>query len=157
MMGIQGGRIELQLFCALTDEEVQSRGLMLGETVSAIDQTQAARTSAMKDFKERIVGLNERQRDLARVIRERSEERMVSCAVRFHTPCEGMKRIIRMDTGEMVREESMTSSEKQLNLFAAQQEFERFMDSQELNRVAEDPPARLDDMPDPLEPPDPSP
>jgi hypothetical protein len=80
----------------------------------------------MKEFKERLVGLNEQQRKLARVIRGRVELRMVQCAVLFHAPLEGVKRIVRMDTGEVVREEPMTDSEKQLNLFAAQSEFERF-------------------------------
>jgi hypothetical protein len=137
-MAIQEGRIELELFCTLIDDEVRSRGLMLGETIWAIDDTNSARTAAMKEFKERLVGLNEQQRKLARIIRERAEQRMVSCAVQFHTPCEGIKRIVRIDTGEMVREEPMTNSEKQLNLFAAQSDFERFMESQKIDRVDRD-------------------
>lgn len=129
-MAIQQGRIELELPCALTDEEVQSRGRMLSETIWEIDDTEAARTSAMKKFKERLTGLNEQQRKLATAIRERVEKRMVQCAVLFHDPCEGIKRVVRLDTGEMVREEPMTDSEKQLNLFAAQAEFASFMQSQ---------------------------
>lgn len=121
---------ELELPCALTDEEVYSRSRMLGETVSLIDDTQAARTAAMKEFKERLVGLNETQRKLARIIRDRVESRMVRCVVRFHSPGEGMKRTVRTDTGEMVREEAMTESEKQLNLFAGQRAFDEYMESQ---------------------------
>jgi hypothetical protein len=121
---------ELELPCTLTDEEVQSRGRMPCETIWAIDETQAARTAAMKEFKERLVGLNETQRKLARVIRNRVENRMVRCLLQFHVPCEGTKRVLRMDTGEVVREEPMTDQEKQLNLFAAQQEFEKFMQNQ---------------------------
>ena len=49
------------------------------------------------------------------------------CAVMYHVPCEGQKRIVRTDTGEQVREEAMTEAEKQLNLFAAQAEFDEFM------------------------------
>jgi hypothetical protein len=129
-MTLQQKRIEMELPCALTDEEVQSRGRMLGETIWAIDETQAARTSAMKEFKERLVGLNEMQRKLAGSIRDRMENRMVGCALQFHTPGEGMKRTVRLDTGEVVREEPMSEAEKQLNLFAAQADFERFMESQ---------------------------
>ena len=137
--GFQGGaRIELALFCMLTDEEVQSRGLMLGETISAIDDTNTARSVAMKEYKERLTGYVELQRKLARIIRERSEERMVACWVIFHAPAEGMKRIIRSDTGEVVREEEMTSSEKQLNLFAGQQDFKEFMEGQGLVDPPED-------------------
>lgn len=140
MTAIQGGQLELELPCMLTDEEVQSRGRMLGETIWSIDETNTARTEAMKKFKERLVGLNEQQRKLARIIRNRVEPRMVHCAVRFHMPCEGMKRIVRMDTGEVVREEQMTDSEKQLNLFAAQQEFERFMEGQGVDQAQAEPP-----------------
>jgi len=53
---IQGGQLELELPCMLTDEEVQSRGRMLGETIWSIDETNTARTEAMKKFKERLVG-----------------------------------------------------------------------------------------------------
>lgn len=129
-MAIQEGRMELQLFCTLTDEEVQSRGLMLGETVSLIDDTNSARTTAMKEYKDRLTGLTERQRELAQIIRERSEKRMVECRVIFHAPSEGMKRVVRLDTGEQVREEPMTTAEKQMNLFASQKDFEEFMRDQ---------------------------
>jgi hypothetical protein len=129
-MGNQEGRVELELPTMLTDDEVQSRGSMLVETIWAVDATNSERTSAMKTFKERLVGLNEQQRKLAVIIRERSEPRMVSCMVLFHTPCEGIKRVIRMDTGEVVREETMTNSEKQLNLFARQSDFAQFMEGQ---------------------------
>lgn len=141
MTQIQEGRIELELPCSLTDEEIQSRGRMLGETIWTIDDTNAARTASMKEFKEKLVGLNEQQRKLARIISNRVETRMVRCAIQFHAPCEGMKRVVRMDTGEMVREEPMTDSEKQLNLFAARQEFEHFMKGQGLDQVRTEPPA----------------
>lgn len=138
-MALQEARTELELPCMLTDEEVQSRGRMLGETVSAIDDTNTERASAMKEFKERLVGLNEQQRKLARIIRNRVEDRMVGCVAQFHTPCEGMKRVIRLDTGETAREQPMTDGEKQLNLFAAQADFERFMGAQQLDLAATDP------------------
>ena len=47
----------------------------------------------------------------------RAEERLVECAVQFHRPTEGVKRIVRTDTGEVIAEEPMTDQEKQLNLF----------------------------------------
>ena len=60
---------------------------------------------------------------------------MVSCAVQFHTLCEGIERIVRIDTGKMVREEPMTNSEEQLNLFAAQSVFDAYMKSQGLGNL----------------------
>ncbi len=126
-MAIQAAFIEEELPCMLTDDELQSRGRMLCETIWQIDDTEAARTEAMKGFKQRLTGLNETQRKLAKVIRDRIETRMVRCVVRYHVPAEGAKRVMRTDTGEVVREEPMTDAEKQLNLFAAQAEFEQFM------------------------------
>ena len=131
-MANQLGRVELALMCTLTDLEVQSRGNMLGETVGSIDETNRSLTETRKRFKEKLVGLNETQRKLARILHERAEERMVDCVVQFHTPCEGIKRVIRMDTGEVVKENPMTNSEKQLNLFDSQLEFRKFMESQDV-------------------------
>ncbi len=90
----------------------------------------------MKSFKDRLDGLAEQQRDLAKVIGDRVEERMVACVVEYHAPCEGTKRVVRTDTGEVVREEPMTDAEKQLNLFAAQAEFAQFLESQGLTGAA---------------------
>lgn len=147
MTTIQQGRTELELPCTLTDEEVQSRGRMPGETVVTIDDVQDARTAAMKEFKDRLVGLNEQQRKLARIIRDRVEPRMVQCLVQFHMPREGMKRIVRGDTGEIVRELEMTAAEKLLNLFASQKEFEDFLKAQGLSgaRDAEPPAEKQED------------
>lgn len=127
---MNGARIERELLCGLTDEEVQSRGRLLSETVTTIDEINEARTAAAKQFKERVTGLVELQRRLSKAIRERAEMRMVVCAVQFHRPSEGMKRIVRTDTGEVLCEEPMTDGEKQLHLFAAQSEFEKFMQGQ---------------------------
>ncbi|HVW78543.1 MAG TPA: hypothetical protein VHB45_13085 [Alloacidobacterium sp.] len=129
--------LEMKLSCVLTDEEVQRRGRALGETVSQIDALSKARTAAMKEFKDKQVGLEEEQRELSRAIRDRLEERMVRCAVQFHAPQEGYKRIVRLDTGEIVRKEPMTDAEKQLNLFAAHRDFEKFMREQGVHAEAE--------------------
>jgi hypothetical protein len=125
-----GKRIELELYCNLTDDEVQSRGLMLVEAITERDQVDAARREAGKRFKDKLVGLDERQRKLGRVIRERAEHRMVQCMVLFHMPVEATKRIVRLDTGEVVREEPMTQGECQLNMFASIGDLERMMEAQ---------------------------
>jgi hypothetical protein len=135
---MQAKRIELELPCELTDEELHSRARMISETIGQIDDVQAARTEQMKKFKEHLTGLVEMQRKLARIIKTGIEPRMVYCAVLFHTPCEGHKRIIRTDTGEPVREEPMTDQEKQLNLFAAQSDFAKFMEGQGIDPPATD-------------------
>jgi hypothetical protein len=132
-----GKKTELELFCQLTEEERLSRALMLAETVHAIDETEAARTALGKEFREKITGLLEQQRKLSRILHDQAERRLVECRTFFHVPIQGSKRIVRMDTGEMVREEAMTAAELQLNIFAGQREFEEYMRGQD---VSEQPP-----------------
>jgi hypothetical protein len=144
-----GKQIELELFCTLTDEEIQSRGMMLVETVRLKDETNRAQKESAKAYRETLTGLDERQRDLSRIIRERAERRMVRCAVLFHAPTEGTKRIIRVDTGEIVREETMTQAELQLNIWDSQVEFEKYMKEQEVDSVTtEEEPAGESAKPD---------
>lgn len=129
-MATQHKRVEMELPCLLTDEETHSRCMMLVETVTATAETNAARAASMKEFKDKITGLAERQRELSNVLNTGIESRMVACIAQFHTPAESTKRIIRTDTGEVVREESMTAAECQVNLFESAAEFESYMRSQ---------------------------
>ena len=122
-----GKRIELELFCQLSEEEMRSRALMLAETVHTIDEVQAARTETAKEFREKLTGLLETQRKLSQVLHDGAEKRQVFCRAFFHVPVPGTKRIVRLDTGEVVREEAMSAAELQLNIFAPQEEFEHFM------------------------------
>jgi len=97
-------KIEIELACSLSDDEVRSRGDYLVELIARMDET---------------------QRKVASAIRTRCEIRMVRCWVTYHEPCEGMKRVVRMDTGDVVSEEPMTDAEKQLNLFASIEDLEK--------------------------------
>jgi hypothetical protein len=54
--------------------------------------------------------------NLARKINERHEMRDAECMVLLHTPRAGMKSMVRVDTGEIVREERMTVDELQEKL-----------------------------------------
>lgn len=125
-----GKRIELQLPCTLTEHELSSRSMMLVESIGRVDEVNAARSEAMKSFKDTLTGLEERQRELAKAIRTGIEDRMVACLAQFHTPVEATKRILRLDTGEVVREEAMSSAECQLHMFDSKVEFEKYMSSQ---------------------------
>ena len=135
-----GKRIELQLPCTLTEHELSSRSMMLVETITAVDETNAARSGAMKEYKDRLTALEERQRELARAIRTGIEDRMVACIAEYHTPVEATKRVIRLDTGEVVREEAMSAAECQLHMFDSKVEFEKYMKSQTPEPLFVDPP-----------------
>ena len=135
-MATQGKRVELELYCALTEDEVRSRTMMLVETVQSIDETKSAQTEAAKQFRERLTGLQEKQRDLSKVLRDGAEKRMVSCVVLFHVPVEGTKRMVRLDTGEIAREEAMSVAECQLNIWNSPDDFTKFMSGQGVEDVA---------------------
>ena len=110
-------QIELELLCELTDEEVQMRGLQLASAFVERDKVDAAKRDAARSFGKQLEGIDERMRRLSDAIAERREYRFVRCAVIFHSPANGTKRIVRADTGEIVREEPMTMAECQQFLF----------------------------------------
>jgi hypothetical protein len=60
-----------------------------------------------------IKAANSRVADLTQKINNGYEMREVECLAMLETPRPGMKRIIRLDTNEMVREEAMTMAEMQ--------------------------------------------
>jgi hypothetical protein len=125
-----GKRTEMELPCALSDEEMHSRSMMLVETVNQKIDTSAARTVAMKEFKDRLTAIEERQRELSNILSTGIEKRMVQCVAEFHSPVEATKRITRLDTGEVVKEEAMSAAECQLHMFGSVAEFERYMREQ---------------------------
>jgi len=110
-------QIELELLCELTDEEIQMRGHQLAAAFVERDKVDAAKREAARTFGKQLEGIDERMRRLSDAIAERREFRFVRCALIFHSPATGTKRIMRTDTGEIVREEAMTSAECQQFLF----------------------------------------
>ena len=110
-------QIEVQLACELSEEEIQFRAQELGVAVTEYDVIADEKKDAMKGFKERLEVVAHRMRRLSKIVQEKREYRMVPCVVEFHKPSAGTKRTVRMDTGEMVREEAMTPEERQNNLF----------------------------------------
>jgi len=118
-------KIEIELACSLSDDEVRSRGDYLVELIARMDAVSEERSNVAKRYKDQLSGLAETQRKVASAIRTRCEIRMVRCWVTYHEPCEGMKRVVRMDTGDVVSEEPMTDAEKQLNLFASIEDLEK--------------------------------
>jgi hypothetical protein len=112
-------QIEIQLACELSQEEIQFRAQELGVSVADYDVVDDEKKSVMKNFKERLEVISHRMRRLSRIVQEKREFRMVPCAVEFHVPAVGSKRIVRTDTGEIVREEPMNAEERQNNLFEA--------------------------------------
>jgi hypothetical protein len=109
--------IVLDLMCELNQQEVNDRAQQLSSTITRADEVEAEKKSSAKHYTEQLEALGGAIRRLSSVIRQRAESRPVTCAVLFHRPTTGTKRIVRGDTGEIVRDEAMTAYELQNNLF----------------------------------------
>src|ERR1700733_331003 len=109
--------VTLEMVCDLDDVELGQRAQALSLTTLKIDEVEDNKTTVNKEFKEELSGLREQARKLSRTLRSRSEVRPVVCFVVYHSPVQGTKRLIRKDTGELYRDEPMTSQEMQANLF----------------------------------------
>lgn len=70
---MQSKRIELELFCELGEEEIQSRQSLLIQTLAERDDVDAERAAKAKQYRDKLTALDERQRKLRGVIRDRSE------------------------------------------------------------------------------------
>jgi hypothetical protein len=109
--------ITLDLLCELDDNELRDRGQTLSSTMLQYDTVEEAKKAAGKEFSEELKGLRGEMRKLSVNIRRKAETRSVLCIQEFHSPTVGTKRITRLDTGEFVRDEPMTSQEHHNNLF----------------------------------------
>jgi len=102
-----------------TEEEVRDRSKKLALAVQTQVQAQEEQKAAVAQFKERIESCVSQIGRLSRDINMGWEMRTIDCRVEYHYPVMGTKRISRIDTGEVVREIAMLTSELQENLFPA--------------------------------------
>lgn len=113
---MKGREIVQDLMCDLSDPELFDRAQQMSTVLQTIDEVETARRVSAKDFKDRLEGLHGESRKLSFIVRQRQEKRPVRCSVELHTPTQGVKRVVRLDTGELVREEHMTQAELQGSL-----------------------------------------
>jgi hypothetical protein len=107
----------LDLMCELDEAEVNDRAQQLSSAIVRFDEVEIEKKNQAKYYGDQLAALGGAVRRLSAVIRQRAESRPVVCAVMFHKPCQGTKRIVRKDTGEIVRDEPMSAYEHQNNLF----------------------------------------
>lgn len=128
-------RIVVPLWKELTEKELQERGKDLSDAVIAHADLSFKKRESQAAFRKQ---LDEMDGIIARIsgeIRAKGYEGPTQCIVRFHLPRIAFKQVVRVDTGELVREEQMTAAECQANLFEAKE-----MDA--LNRIYEQPDER---------------
>jgi hypothetical protein len=133
--------ITIELECVLDESELNDRGQSMSTAMLRYDEVEAAKKEASKDFSEEMKALRGRMRELSKNIRRKSEFRPVVCVVRFHVPELGMKRIMRSDTGEIVRDEVMTFEERQNNLFDDVKELDKLYGGEDPRPDKDGPPA----------------
>ena len=109
--------IVLDLMCDLDEAELLDRAQQLSSQLQRQEELQIERANSAKGYKDQLDGLAGVIGKLHRVIRRKTESRPVTCAIVFHSPVVGTKRTVRTDTGEFVRDDAMSATECQNNLF----------------------------------------
>jgi hypothetical protein len=93
--------------------EIRELGEGLAREAQCVFDLKAQKKSVMASLTASIEAANKRVADLTTKINNGYELREVECLAMMETPRPGMKRIIRLDTNETVREEAMTMNEMQ--------------------------------------------
>jgi hypothetical protein len=105
-----------------SEEELRGKSKQLALSIQLKTQAQEEQKAAASQFKERIESADAQIGKLSRDINSGWEMRNVDCQVQFHTPTVGAKTVVRLDTGEIVKESAMLQSELQENLFSSDNE-----------------------------------
>ena len=94
-------------------DEIRELGEALARENQNVYDLREQKSSAMAALSASIKSANKRGADLTTRINNGYELREVECLAMMETPRPGMKRIVRLDTNETVREEAMTMQEMQ--------------------------------------------
>ena len=96
-----------------TDEELLALSKTMAKKNQDLGEVEADKKRIVADFAAKVQAFESEIATLARKVYSGYEHRNVECEVTYHTPEIGMKTITRTDTGEIVREEAMSTSERQ--------------------------------------------
>ena len=94
-------------------EEIRELGESLAREAQNVFDLRGEKANTMATYTASIKSAEKRVGDLTTKINNGFEMREVECLAMLETPRPGMKRIIRLDTNETVREEAMTVAEMQ--------------------------------------------
>lgn len=94
-------------------DEIRALGEGLARENQTIYDLREQKTNVVASLTASIKEAESRAADTTKKINNGYEMREVECLAMLETPRPGMKRIIRLDTNEMVREEAMTMNEMQ--------------------------------------------
>lgn len=115
-------RTTLDLWWEFTEDQLRSQGNELAASLERRDEIEIAERGRREQFKTEMEEIGGYIRRVTTRIRRRGEMRATPCRVIFHKPTVGTKTIVREDTGEVVKEDTMSPSECQEHLFERQPE-----------------------------------
>ena len=101
------------LMCRLTEAELEEESRKLTDFLLEKATLEVEKSASNKHYADRIKAVDVRIEKQIPVVRDREIEREVECRVEYNVPEVGLKRITRLDTGEVVETREMTENEKQ--------------------------------------------
>ena len=107
--------------CDMSTEEQRLRGIELAEAETALLAAELAKKAAAKEHKENVDVIQKCIYQLVKVVETGEEQRQVECRVE-RLFGEGVIRVTRTDTGEIVEESEMTEADRQLEMGQAKLE-----------------------------------
>lgn len=119
-----GQRIERDLPCILTEEELAETARALALNVAEYNALEDEKKEVMQQYNERLKLLDTFQRRMAKIVETGKEDRPVMCQVDYHAPEYGYKNIIRQDTFEIV--ETLPMNKYDEEAYAAEMQPELF-------------------------------
>ena len=106
-------KTEMFLEYVFTREELEQFGKDLAYDTAEQSELEGNRKMAMSQFKAEIDACVAKANIVAEHIRTGRQMRMVKCDIRYDDPSRGMKSIVRIDTGEVVKIMDMEPVEMQ--------------------------------------------
>ncbi len=132
-------KVTLELPVRLTDDEVRLLGETMAVKVIKYDEYEDEKKAMAKDLGDRMKALHGELSKLAGKVKRREEKKPVECEVKMDTPSGGTKSVVRLGTGETVKEMPMTADDLQGALFSAEELQKMFaLDSGEEEEPEED-------------------
>lgn len=110
---IREEKVNEYLKYTFTDEELLVLSKTMAKKNQDLGEVEADKKRIVADFTAKVQTFESEISTLARKVYSGYEHRQVECKVMYHTPDIGMKTIVRTDSGEVVREEAMSTSERQ--------------------------------------------
>ena len=100
-----------RLMCQLTEEEYQNKSKELSRLIREKAAHEEQKRTFAQYYKELIDKTQKYIEDILPVVESGEEERPVHCRIEFNVPENGLKTVIRLDTGEMIETCDMTDEE----------------------------------------------